>query len=113
MLTVNLDFWKTLPKDLQDLMLKVAEEATQRNADLINARRKAAIAGFEAAGATMHKMPFEERVKWANALTDIPGEWITEMEGKKLAGSQVMVRYLELLEELGHKFPRQWAADYR
>jgi hypothetical protein len=61
----------------------------------------------------MHEMPFEERVKWANALTDIPGEWIKEMEDKKLAGRQVMGRYLELLEEGGHKFPRQWAADYR
>jgi TRAP-type C4-dicarboxylate transport system substrate-binding protein len=113
MLTINLDFWKKLPKDLQDLMLEVAEEATQRNADLIHTRRAAAIAGFKAAGATMHEMPFEERVKWANALTDIPGEWIKEMEDKKLAGRQVMGRYLELLEEGGHKFPRQWAADYR
>jgi TRAP-type C4-dicarboxylate transport system substrate-binding protein len=113
MLTVNLDFWKKLPKDLQDLMLAVAEEATQRNADLIHSRREAAVAGFKAAGATVHEMPFEERVKWANALTDIPGEWIKEMEDKKLAGRQVMVRYLELLEELGHKFPRQWAVDYR
>jgi C4-dicarboxylate-binding protein DctP len=113
MLTVNLGFWKKLPKDLQDLMLEVAEEATQRNADLIHARREAAIAGFKAAGVTIHEMPFEERVKWANALTDIPAEWIKEMEGKKLAGREVMVRYLELLEEQGHKFPRQWAADYR
>ncbi len=113
MLTVNLDFWKKLPKDLQDLMLKVADEATQRNAELINARREAAIKGFKEAGATVHQMPFEERVKWANALPDIPGEWIKEMEGKKLAGRQVMTTYLELLEGLGHKFPRQWAADYR
>ncbi len=113
MLTVNMDFWKKLPKDLQDLMLEVAEEATQRNADLINTRREAAIKGFEAAGVKVHKMPFEERVKWANALTDIPGEWIKEMEKKKLAGRQVMGHYLDLLEKLGHKFPRKWAADYR
>jgi TRAP-type C4-dicarboxylate transport system substrate-binding protein len=102
-----------LPQDLQDLMLQVAEEATQRNADLILARREAAIAGFKAAGVTMHEMPFEERVKWSKALPDIPAEWIKEMEGKKLAGRQVMVHYLKLLEELGHNFPRQWAADYR
>lgn len=113
MVTVNLDFWKKLPADLQALMLQVAEEATQRNAELINTRREQAIAGFKAAGATVHEMPFAERVKWANALSDIPGEWITEMEGKGLAGRKVMVRYLELLEEMGHKFPRKWAADYR
>jgi TRAP-type C4-dicarboxylate transport system substrate-binding protein len=113
MVTANLDFWKKLPADLQKLMLQVAEEATQRNAELIKTRREQAIAGFKAAGATVHEMPFEERVKWANALSDIPGEWIAEMEGKGLAGRKVMVRYLELLEELGHKFPRKWAADYR
>ena len=50
---------------------------------------------------------------WANALSDIPGEWIREMEAKKLAGRRIMVRYLELLEEKGHTFPRKWAADYR
>ena len=113
MLTVNLDFWNKLPEDLQNIMLQVAEEATQRNADLIKSRREAAIAGFKAAGVTIHEMPFEERVKWANALTDIPGEWIVEMEGKKLAGRAVMARYLDLLEKQGHKFPRQWAKDYR
>lgn len=113
MLTVNLDFWKQLPQELQDLMLQVAEEATQRNADLINTRRQEAIEGFKAAGVTIHEMPSEERVKWANALTDIPGEWIKEMEGKKLAGQKVMVGYLKLLEALGHEFPRQWATDYR
>lgn len=113
MVTVNLDFWKKVPADLQDLMLQVAEEATQRNAELIKTRREEAIAGFKAAGVTVHEMPFEERVKWANALTDIPSEWIKEMEGKRLAGRRVMVRYLELLEALGHKFPRAWAADYR
>lgn len=113
MLTVNLDFWKKLPPDLHDVMLQVADEATQRNADLIKTRREQAIAGFKAAGVTMHEMSFEEKVKWANALTDIPGEWIKEMEGKKLAGRDVMVRYLNMLEKAGHKFPRQWAKDYR
>jgi C4-dicarboxylate-binding protein DctP len=111
--TANLDFWKKLPGDLQDLMLAVAEEATARHAELIKSRREEAIAGFKAAGVTLHEMSFEEKVKWANALSDIPGEWIREMEGKRLAGRQVMVRYLALLEEMGHKFPRKWAADYR
>ena len=112
-LTANQDFWKKLPADLQDLMLKVAEEATARHAELIKSRRQEAIAGFKAAGVTIHEMPLEEKVKWANALPDIPADWIREMEGKRLAGRRVMVRYLEILEEMGHKFPRKWAAAYR
>jgi len=35
------------------------------------------------------------------------------MEDKGLPGSDVMVTYIEILEELGHNFPRDWAADYR
>ena len=58
-------------------------------------------------------MPFDEKVKWSNALADIPGAWIEEMEGKGRAGKAVMVQYLEYLESLGHQFPRSWAADYR
>jgi hypothetical protein len=46
-------------------------------------------------------------------LSDIPSDWIEEMEGKGLAGEKVMVGYLDLLEEAGHEFPRKWAADYR
>jgi TRAP-type C4-dicarboxylate transport system substrate-binding protein len=110
---VNLDFWKKLPGDLQELMLTVATEATERNMELIKIRREEAIVGFKAAGVTFHEMPFEDKIKWANALPDIPAEWIREMEGKRLAGRRVMVRYLEILEEMGHKFPRKWAADYR
>lgn len=112
-ITINQDFWKKLPADLQELMLKVGEEAMARNAELIQTRREAAIAGFKAAGVTFHKMSFEEKVKWANALSDIPGKWIQEMESRKLVGQQVMVGYLKLLEAMGHKFPRTWAAAYR
>lgn len=112
-LTVNLDFWRSLPDDMQAMMLEVADEAIQRQADLLRTRRADAIAGFEAAGVAIHQMKPGERVKWANALPDIPGEWIGEMERKGLAGQQVMVEYLELLEEAGHEFPRRWAAEYR
>ena len=35
------------------------------------------------------------------------------MENKGLPGREVMVGYLDLLEEMGHVFPREWAAEYR
>ena len=112
-LGVNKDVWDSLPPDLQQLMRDVAEEAVELNASLILERRNAALAEWGELGIARHEMPEEDRTQWANALSDIPGEWIEEMEGKNLAGKEVMIRYIEILEELGHKFPRDWAADYR
>ncbi len=112
-LGINKDVWDSLPADLQQLMRDVADEAVELNASLILERRNAALADWESLDITRHEMPDEERVQWANALSDIPGEWIEEMEGKGLAGRDVMVGYIEILEELGHSFPRKWAADYR
>lgn len=110
---VNKDLWNRLPQDLRDLMLQVADEAADRNASLILERREEAIAGFKEAGVEFHEMSAEEKLKWANALDDIPGNWIKEMEEKGLPGEKVMIGYLDILEELGHVFPRKWAADYR
>ena len=112
-LGINRDVWDSLPSDLQQLMLDVADEAVDLNASLILERRNAALAEWEELGITRHEMPQEDRSQWAETLDDIPGDWIEEMEAKGLPGRDVMVTYLEILEELGHQFPREWAADYR
>ncbi len=112
-LGINKDIWDSLPPDLQQLMLDVADEAVDLNASLILERRNAALTEWEELGITRHEMPEEDRAQWANTLNDIPGNWIKEMEDKGLPGQEVMVTYIEILEELGHQFPRDWAADYR
>ena len=112
-LGVNKDTFESLPPDLQQLMMDVAEEAVDLNASLILERRNAALEEWEELGITRHEMPEEDRAQWANALEDIPGNWIKEMEDKGLPGAKVMVTYINILEEMGHNFPRDWAADYR
>ena len=112
-LGINRDVWDSLPADLQQLMQDVADEAVEFNATLILERRNIALEEWEELGITRHDMPDSERAEWANALDDIPGNWITEMEDKGLPGRDVMIGYIEILEELGHSFPREWAADFR
>ncbi len=112
-LGINRDVWDSLPPDLQQLMKDVADEAVILNSTLILERRNAALKDWEELGITRHDMPDEERTKWANALDDMPGSWIKEMEDKGLPGREVMVGYIELLEEMGHTFPREWASEYR
>lgn len=112
-LGINRDIWDSLPADLQQLMQDVADEAVEFNATLILERRNLALDEWEDLGITRHDMPDSERAEWANALDDIPGNWIVEMEDKGLPGRDVMIGYIEILEELGHEFPRRWAADHR
>ena len=83
------------------------------NASLILERRNAALQDWEELGINRHDMAKEERAEWANTLSDIPGNWIKEIEEKGLPGRDVMVGYIKVLEEMGHVFPRDWPAEYR
>ena len=64
-LGINKDTWDSLPDDLQQLMLEVADEAVQLNASLIVERRHAALAEWEELGITRHDMADEDRAQWA------------------------------------------------
>ncbi len=112
-LTVNRDFWNRLPPDLQDLMLQVGKEAMQLNIDIITKKRAEALAAWKAAGVTIHTMPEAERAKWAALLPDYPKLWIDDMDSKGLPGKRIMTTYLDILEELGWKPVKPWAAEYR
>ncbi len=57
--------------------------------------------------------PKRSGLSWPTPLEDIKGNWIKEKEAKGLPGRDVVVTYIEILEELGHEFPREWAAEYR
>ena len=65
--------------------MTVADEAVELNASLILERRNIALEEWEELGITRHDMPEEERAEWANALEDIPGNWIGEIEGEGTA----------------------------
>jgi hypothetical protein len=58
-------------------------------------------------------MPEAERAKWAALLPDYPKQWIDDMEAKGLPGKRIMTTYLDILEELGWKPVKNWAAEYR
>ena len=56
-LGVNKDTFDSLPSDLQQLMIDVADEAVELNASLILERRNAALVEWEELGITRHEMP--------------------------------------------------------
>jgi hypothetical protein len=59
-------------------------------------------------GVTFYDMPFEERVKWANMIEDIPAKYAREADAKGWPGTAIMRTAIKLSEEEGAQFPRKW-----
>ena len=109
--TVNLDRWNSLPKEVQAVFMEVGEEWPMHLAKAIEARRSAAVEGLKQKGMQFYTLPFEERVRWANKLPNIPNRMAKEADKKGMPGSQVFKMYIDELEKAGHKFPRKWEID--
>jgi len=67
------------------------------------------IKSMKDAGTTVRELSWEEKVKWANALTNIPKEKAAEISAAGLPG-EVVYAYIRNLKDLGVKFPRDWTA---
>lgn len=71
-------------------------------------RVASAMEAMKAGGAEVTELPEGERVKWAQALPNLPMEWAAELDSKGLAGSEVAKTYLEKLRAAGTELPRDW-----
>jgi len=62
---------------------------------------------MKASGANVRSLSDEEKVKWANALPDIPNERTAEINKAGQPGKTV-AEYIKALKEAGVKLPRDW-----
>lgn len=106
-LAINKSTWKKLPKAVQDIMLEVGKEFTTVQPTMGAKKGKASIETMQAAGATVRSLSDAEKVKWANALSDIPNERIAEINKAGQPGKAVAA-YIKALNEAGVKMPRDW-----
>jgi TRAP-type C4-dicarboxylate transport system substrate-binding protein len=61
-----------------------------------------------AAGGKIREVPFEEQVKWAAKLDEVPYEWAEAVEKTGLPAKAALKRYLQLLSAQGVKLTREW-----
>jgi len=66
-----------------------------------------AMKAMKDAGCTVRVLTWEEKVKWANAITDIPNERAAEINKAGAPGGVVKAYYMNLKAQ-GVKFPREW-----
>ena len=106
--TVNLDKWKNLPKEIQAVFLEVGAEAWEDYVKAVIKQVDATYLKLKEKGVPVYQLPFEERVKWASKLPELPDKNAKLLDSKGYPGTQIYKTYFKLMQEEGHKFPRAW-----
>jgi TRAP-type C4-dicarboxylate transport system substrate-binding protein len=104
----NLDTWNSFSSQDRDLLAQAALDAEQYHIDNMVSRTESDIADLEDVGVIFHTMPESEKIKWANLMPDYPAQWADDTETMGKPGWQVLETYLQLCEDAGHVWPKQW-----
>jgi len=110
MITINRNTWKKFPKEVQEIFLQVGKEYTKVQTEASHIKGEQAIQSMKDAGCTIREMSWDEKVRWANALTNIPKEKAEEIKKAGLPGD-VIFAFIKNLQDEGVKFPRDWTAQ--
>lgn len=107
-MTINLDTWNELPKEVQDILVEVAKEYEIKAAEAANALDAAGVEIMKQAGCTIVDLPQAEKEKWAAGLPDVPQIKAQEANDLGMPGTEVFSKVIQYLEEDGYTFPRKW-----
>ncbi len=109
LITINKNTWKKFPKEVQEIFLEVGREYTKVQTEASQIKSDQAIKAMKDAGTTIRELSWEEKVRWANALPNIPKQKAEEIRKAGLPGD-VVFAYIQNLKDEGVKLPRDWAA---
>jgi TRAP-type C4-dicarboxylate transport system substrate-binding protein len=108
-LWMNIDAFEELPKDVQEIFLDVGKEIEIRAGEtLVSEWEQNVEKKWREKGLKWTQLSPEDMQKWADSVEDIPAEWAAEVTEQGYPGWELVRRYIEIAEELGHKWPRQW-----
>ena len=106
--TINLKSWEKLPKEVQAIFQEVAEEFPVKQAEFTVDLHKKSMQQLRDSGTNIYQMPFNEKVKWANALINQPEKFAKEADSKGWPGTNLMKAVMKYTQAEGHKYPRKW-----
>ena len=105
-LAMNKNTWDALPPHMKVLFRMLGREYALRCAELVAQREAGAWAALgRMPTVKISELPQSERVKWANALPDVTGDW-ARRNGD--AGRQVLKIFMEEARKRGAKPLREW-----
>lgn len=110
LVTINQDTWEELPEDVREIFLEVGRDWNEYTGALIHKKQEQAKQTMKDAGVTFIEVTDEQRQAWADRLPNLPKIRYGEVEA---AGqpAEAIYTFIEIAKEMGHKFPRDWAAE--
>jgi TRAP-type C4-dicarboxylate transport system substrate-binding protein len=98
---VNLDFWDSLPKDIQDGILKASEIAEKKFAETYEKAFDKIMAEQKAAGFKVTVMSEEDVLKWENAkeLRKMQEQWVEEAKAAGLKNASSIMEQMRKIHK--------------
>jgi len=109
--TVNADYWKKLPEEVQGVLQEVAVEYRDHVASVAMDRATESRDAYVAAGGTVVDVPAADRATWAEAMPNIAVEWAKGLDDSGEPGSDMLKAYMGKLAEAGFEPVRDWASE--
>ena len=110
MITINKDTWKSFTPKIREIFMEVGKQYNDVEAKAALAKLDRSFKIMRDSGCQVRELTWDEKVKWANSLPNIPKERAEEINKSGLPG-EVIYAYIDNLKAMGVKFPRDWAAE--
>ena len=97
--TLNLDVWKSLPKDAQKVVLDVSKEFTAYLAERQIELEKNVLDEFRTAGVKIYTLNDEDKKAFSAACETVSRKWAKDLDDKGLPGTEILDLFLKKTAE--------------
>ena len=110
-ITVNADYWKSLPQEVKDVLRAVAIDYRDHVAGIAMDRAAVALEKYIASGGKVVELTTDDRAAWAAAMPNLAQEWAKTLNGNGESGTQMLDSYLGKLRAAGYTPLRDWTMN--
>ena len=108
-ITVNLDRWNSLPKEVQDVFLEVGRDYTVKLAQVTKDKVGSDLDKMRQGGCTVSELSQAEKDKWAAMMPNFAQKFAQEVSDKfGMPGKAMVDAYYNIQKDLGHRWPKDW-----
>ena len=107
-ITMNAKSWARLPKEVQDVIQKVAIGYREYTEQEVVKRARTAYDTFQKKGGKIIVMDPKERVRWAKTMPNVAKDWANDWEKKGFPAKAVLKTYMDMMRAANQPIIRHW-----
>lgn len=107
-ITMNANSWKRLPKEVQDVIRKVAIGYRDYTEQKVAEVSKTAYDEFQKRGGKIIEMSATERERWAKSMPNVAKDWANDWEKKGYPAKAVLKAYMDTMRAAKQPILRHW-----